>query len=51
MKQAEKRLCVCDDKEKSNIVYTDTISGDENSELESYDGFYCINCNSFWREP
>jgi hypothetical protein len=49
MKLAEKRVCICDH-EDSNVVYTDTIPL-TNHELDSIDGYYCIQCNSFWREP
>lgn len=48
-KMSEKRICVCEEKDKLH-VYIDTIHLTEH-ELESVDGFYCIACNSFWREP
>lgn len=47
-KVAEKQVCVCPKYEK-NIVYTDTIDAG-NDEHDRLDGYYCVNCNSFWRE-
>ncbi|MGF7535084.1 hypothetical protein AAGG74_15545 [Bacillus mexicanus] len=50
MKESEKRICTCDDKKNAKIIHIDTLV-DENQELGSYNGYYCIDCNSFWREP
>jgi hypothetical protein len=48
IKEAEKRLCVCED--KINIIYLDTLDIRPH-ELETLNQFYCSVCNSFWREP
>jgi len=48
VKKAEKRVCICE--ESSNHVYIDTVEG-TGTEFETLDGYYCIQCNSFWREP
>mgnify|MGYP007135359468 FL=1 len=49
MKKVEKRICVCKEEEK-NHVYIDTVEG-VGTEFESLAWYYCIQCNSFWRDP
>lgn len=49
LESAENRNCVCE-KEKSNIIYTDSIER-PGTKYGILDGYYCTNCNSFWREP
>ena len=48
-KISEKRICICKEEGKKH-VYIDTIELTDH-ELESVDGYYCVTCNSFWREP
>lgn len=47
-RQATAQLCICP-KHLADVVYVDSIDGG-NDEHDRLDGFYCINCNSFWRE-
>jgi hypothetical protein len=47
-KKSEHKDCKCE-VENSNHVYIDTIELNDGA-LESLLGFYCISCNSFWRE-
>lgn len=47
-KEANQRGCICED--GTNIIHL-TVEEQLDGEIESLDVFYCMSCNSFWREP
>jgi hypothetical protein len=49
VREAEDRMCVCE--VKGDYVYIGTIKlEDMRHELDSLDQFYCVRCNSAWKE-
>lgn len=50
-REASQRVCVCGEHAQDEYIVRLGTVDIRPHELETLDEFYCMQCNSFWREP